>query len=139
LICAVHAVVGATVGKIVRRRPAAFFAGVASHLICDLLPHKDFDPLVEAPLLAITLSLIGARFGPLSPELIGAAGAVAPDLENAASHVGLLEADKMRFPSHRGDHQHGPKVSSALPQGILAVVCILFLLFSGKKALPQGE
>jgi hypothetical protein len=133
MICAVHATVGAAIGKLIGRHKGGFAAGVATHLICDLLPHKDFDPKVEAPLLAVTMGLLAWRFGIKSPEFIGAAGAVAPDLENAASRVGLLRADQMRFPTHRGEEKHGPKVKSALPQGILAAACLLFVLW------PTGE
>ena len=134
MICAVHAFIGAAAGRLIGRQDGAMAAGVASHLICDLLPHKDFDPRVEAPLLAVTLTFLGWRFGLKSPEFLGATGAVAPDVENAASYVGLISADDMKFPSHRGDHMHGPKVRSALPQGILAAVCLLFLLFAGRRA-----
>src|ERR1700733_8310824 len=63
MICAVHAAVGAAIGKLVGKRLGAFGSGVATHLICDLLPHKDFDPRVEAPLLAATLGAIANRCG----------------------------------------------------------------------------
>ena len=128
MICAVHATIGAAVGKLIGKRGGAFAAGVATHLICDLLPHKDFDAKVEAPLLAATMGAIALRCGVGSPEFAGACGAVAPDVENAASLVGIIGRDKMRFPSHLGDDRHGPKVKSALPQGILAAVCLLFVL-----------
>lgn len=134
MICAVHAVVGAALGRIARRKPGAFAAGVASHLICDLLPHKDFNYKTEAPLLAVTLGFLGFKFGIKSPEFIGAIGAVAPDVENAASVVNLIPKDAMRFPTHRGDDKHGPKVKSALPQGILVAACLAFLFWPRKKS-----
>lgn len=136
MICAVHALVGAALGKVIGKRGGAFAAGVASHLIGDLLPHKDFKPKEEAPLLAATLGVLAFRCGVNSPEFIGACGAVAPDLENAASVVGLIPPDAMRFPSHRGDDKHGPKVNSAWPQGVLALACLAFVVWpvaSGKK------
>ena len=133
MICAVHAVVGAALGKLIGKRGGAFVSGVASHLLCDLLPHKDFDPKTEAPLLAGTLGVLAFRCGVKSPEFIGACGAVAPDLENAASVVGLIPRDKMRFPTHRGDEKHGPKVKSAWPQGVLALVCLAFIFWPRKK------
>jgi len=129
MICAVHACIGAAVGRLIGRQDGAIAAGVATHLLADLMPHKDFDPKVEAPLLAVTMAFLGWRFGVKSPEFLGAAGAVAPDVENAASRVGLLAADKMRFPTHLGESRHGPKVGSALPQGILAAVCLGFVLW----------
>jgi len=133
MIVAVHAAVGAALGKLVERKDGAFAVGVASHLLCDLLPHKDFDIKVEAALAAVTFGVIAARCGVNSPEFIGAMGAVAPDAENAASVVGLLPKESMRFPTHQGDHHHGPKVQSALPQGILAAACLVFVFWPRKK------
>lgn len=133
MIVAVHAAVGAALGKLVERKDGAFAVGVASHLICDLLPHKDFDIKVEAVLAAATFGVLAARCGVNSPEFIGAMGAIAPDAENAASAVGLIPPESMRFPTHRGDHHHGPKVKSALPQGVLAAACLLFVLLPRKK------
>lgn len=128
MICAVHALVGAAVGKRVRKRGGAFACGVATHLLCDLLPHKDFAPKVEAPLLAATLGVIAWRFGVNSPEFLGAVGAISPDFENAAAMTGLIPREAMVFPTHQGEHHHGPKVDSALPQGVLAAACTAYLL-----------
>jgi hypothetical protein len=132
VICAVHALVGAAVGKIAGKRPGAFAGGVATHLIGDLLPHKDFDPKIEAPLLAATLGVLAWRCGVTSPEFVGALGGITPDLENAATRVGLIPADAMQFPTHRQGGYHGPKVESALPQGILAAVCAAYVLLDRK-------
>jgi hypothetical protein len=128
MICAVHALVGAAVGKRVGKRGGAFACGVATHLLCDLLPHKDLDPKVEAPLLAATLGVLAWRCGVNSPEFLGAVGAITPDFENAAAVTGLIPKDAMVFPTHQGDHHHGPKVDSVLPQGILAAVCAAYVL-----------
>lgn len=133
MICAVHAAIGAALGKFIGDRPGAFVAGVLSHWVADLLPHKDFTPQVEAPLLAATLGVLALRCGIASPEFVGACGAVAPDLENAAVVVHVLPRDKMIFPSHRGEHRHGPKTKSAWPQGILALLCLAFVLWPRKK------
>jgi hypothetical protein len=132
MICAVHALIGAAIGKRVGKRGGAFACGIATHLLGDLLPHKDFDPKIEAPLLAATLGVIALRKGIMSPEFLGALGGIAPDFENAAAVTGLLPADAMIFPTHQGDHHHGPKVASALPQGIIAAVCAAYLLRDGK-------
>ena len=129
MICAVHAVVGAAVGKLAGSRGGAFAAGVATHLLGDLLPHKDFDPKVEAPLLAATLGLLAWRCGVTSPEFLGAVGGVTPDVENAASVAGLIPRDAMRFPTHIGDGRfHGPKVRSAAPQLLGAALCLAYVL-----------
>ena len=129
MIASVHAVVGASIGKLAGEPKGALAAGVASHLLMDLLPHKDFDARTEAFLLAPTMAIIAWKFGLTSSEFVGAFGAIAPDLENAASRIGLLAEENMRFPTHLGEDKHGPKTKSALPQGILAAACAAFLLW----------
>ena len=129
MICAVHALVGAAVGKLSGSRPKAIAGGVATHFLGDLLPHKDFEPRIEAPLLAVTLGFLAWRFGVDSPEFLGAVGGVAPDVENAAWMAGLTPRDSVRFPSHIGDGLfHGRKTESALPQAAGAALCLLYLL-----------
>jgi hypothetical protein len=128
VICAVHALVGAAVGRAAGSRTPALAAGVATHLLGDLLPHRDFDPKVEAPLLAGTLALLALRCGVNSPEMAGAVGGVLPDVENAAQIVGLIPKASVRFPTHVGDGKHhGRPVASALPQGVLAAACLAFV------------
>jgi hypothetical protein len=124
LIAAVHAVVGAAIGRCTGNRVAAFGIGVLSHLICDLLPHRDLNPKVEAPLLAATLGAIAATSGVDSPEVAGAVGAICPDFQNAAAVTGLLPRERMVFPSHQGDHSHGLKIDTVLPQVALAAACL---------------
>lgn len=132
LIAAVHAIVGASVGKLAGETKGAAMGGVATHLLLDLLPHKDFDAKTEALLLAPTMAAIAWKFGLASPEFVGACGGIAPDIENAAQVVGLIPPEAMRFPTHLGDDKHGPKTASALPQGILAAACLAFLLWPRK-------
>lgn len=127
MICAVHALVGAAVGKIAGSRGKAFAAGVATHLIGDLLPHKDLAPKVEAPLLLFTLLILLWRHGLFSPEFWGSMGGVAPDVENAAQIAGIIPRSAMRFPTHQGEGTHGPKVGSVWPQAVLALLCVWFV------------
>ncbi len=129
MICAVHAAIGAAVGRLAGRKDTGFAAGVATHLLGDLVPHKDFDPKTEAPLLAATLALIAWRRGINSPEFWGAVGGITPDFENAAYVTGLLPKERLVFPTHvGGGTYHAPKVASAWPQGVLAAVCLLYAL-----------
>lgn len=137
MICAVHALVGAAVGKVARRRGGALAAGVATHLLGDLLPHKDFDPKVEAPLLAATLAFLAWRCCVDSPEFVGALGGVAPDVENAARIVGLIPTEALCFPTHIGDGKyHGRRVASAWPQAVGAALCLAFVLVPRRKDTP---
>jgi hypothetical protein len=112
----------------VKRRPLAFVAGVASHLVADMVPHKDYPAAVEAPLVLGAVALIGVTKGWGSPELAGALGATMPDIENIPA---LRQPDvepKFFFPSHR-DEMHGPRRESAAPQALLAGACLLALLW----------
>ncbi len=129
MICAVHAVIGAALGRASGGPPQAFVAGVASHLIGDLTPHKDFPARVELPLLAITISLIALIFGIKSPEFWGAVGGFAPDFENAAWMAGLIKQEGCRFPTHvHGGKYHAPALRTALPQAALVLGCLYYLL-----------
>ena len=128
MICAVHALVGAAVGKAVGQTGKAFAAGVATHLIGDLLPHRDLNPKTEAALLALTLTAIATRTGITSSEMAGAVGGFSPDFENAAQIVGLIPKGAMRFPSHAPqDRLHAPKVSVVWPQALIALACFWYV------------
>lgn len=124
----VHASVGAAIGRFTDNAPIAFGLGVVSHMLCDLLPHRDLTPREEAPLLGVAMTAIAARNGILSPEVAGAVGAVVPDVENAASMFGVIPASAMRFPSHQGEHSHGPKMRTVETQIVLAGICLAFAL-----------
>lgn len=129
MIGAVHACIGAAVGRAVGSRGKAFAAGVATHLIGDLLPHKDFPIQIEAPLLAVTLGVIAVRCGVNSPEVAGAVGGFVPDVENAAGIVGILPWDKVRFPTHRErGRYHGRRTKTVWPQMIGAALCLAYAL-----------
>ncbi len=134
MICAVHAVIGAAIGKAARHPGKAFVAGVASHLIGDLTPHKDLPAKVEAPLLAVTVLLILLRFGYKSPEFWGAFGGFAPDFENAAWMWGITKAEDCRFPTHiKNGKYHAPALRTAAPQLLLVAVCLCYLLRPAKE------
>ena len=134
MIAAVHALVGATLGRLCGSYPAALAAGVVSHAACDVVPHKDLTLPVEAPLLAGTLALLAWRCRIKSPELTGAVGAVLPDAENAAWMVGLIPRNWVRFPTHIAEGRyHGAETRSALPQAVLAGACLFFLLRSSSR------
>jgi hypothetical protein len=134
MICAVHAVIGAAIGKAAKDPGKAFAGGVASHLIGDLTPHKDLSPKVEAPLLAATLLVILLKYGIKSPEFWGAVGGFSPDFENAAWMFGLMKQEDCRFPTHiRQGKYHGPPLSTAVPQALLVLACLYYLLKPASK------
>ncbi len=123
----VHASIGAAIGSKVRNPAGAFAAGVASHLLADLFPHRDYDLPVELPLVGVTLAVIAARHGLKSPELAGALGAISPDIENGLERLELTKGSV--FPTHTKREWfigHGERVESPLPQVILAAACLIF-------------
>jgi len=131
MIGAVHACIGAAVGKLAGRRDRAFAAGIATHLLGDLTPHKDFTIKEEAPLLAATLGLIAWRCGVKSPEFWGAVGGFCPDIENGFYVLGVWPKKNLVFPTHvDGGKYHAPRTKSAWPQFFLALAC-LFFVFRG--------
>ncbi|HOP79759.1 MAG TPA: hypothetical protein PLU88_05205 [Armatimonadota bacterium] len=97
---ATHASIGAALGAIIRKPGLAFAAGVVSHIIADILPHRDCPPKVEAALLTATLGFIIARYGINSPQFWGAAGAVSPDFEHLLLELGLIRPEDEIFPTH---------------------------------------
>jgi hypothetical protein len=127
MVC-IHAAVGAAIGGSARRPWAALLGGIASHLFCDLLPHKDYDIKIEAPLAAGMFSYLAWRYGVSSPQFIGAVGAVLPDAENALFVLGARSQDSMVFPSHCEDKAwflgHGPKLESPATQIMLAAIAL---------------
>lgn len=134
MICAVHAVIGAAIGKAASHPGKAFAGGVASHLIGDLTPHKDLPAKVELPLLAVMLLVILLKYGIRSPEFWGAVGGFSPDFENAAWMFGLMKKEHCRFPTHIHDGKyHGPPVSTAVPQFVLVLACLYYLFRPADK------
>ncbi len=123
MVC-VHAAVGAGVGGAARDPRAAAGVGVVTHLLCDLVPHRDYDIRIEAPLALAMFVSLGVRYGVRSPQFWGAVGAVLPDAENALVVLGAFPQTKTLFPTHNKDAPwflgHGRKVRSPLPQFVLA-------------------
>ncbi|HEX5322838.1 MAG TPA: hypothetical protein VFW40_03570 [Capsulimonadaceae bacterium] len=122
----VHAAVGAALGGRVGNKPGALAGGVASHLICDLLPHRDYEMPVELPLLAGTMGFIAWRYGARSTQMAGAVGAILPDIENGLERLNIVSGTL--FPTHTKQSWfigHGRKVESPLPQVCLAALCLL--------------
>jgi len=118
---AVHAILGAAVGSLSSRRSVAFLAGVGTHLIGDLLPHRDYGAATELPLVAAALSLVAAEGGLSSPAFWGAVGGAAPDLENLAQRLGLTDGAGSVFPTHRW--WHGARRDEVLSQAALCLLC----------------
>lgn len=121
---AVHAGIGAAVGSLCKTKTGAFLAGVASHVIADILPHTDYPPVIEAPLVAASLAGIAAWRGVDSPEFWGALGGVAPDVEHGLLVTGLIREDQEVFPTHGPEPcLHGSVTGERWSQALITIAC----------------
>lgn len=124
MMVSVHAAVGAGSGSAVGYSGYALGIGVASHLLCDLVPHRDYDIKIEAPLALAMFVYLGVRYGLRSTQFWGAVGAVLPDAENALVIAGAFPQSKTLFPTHNASAPwfigHGRKIGSPLSQFVLA-------------------
>jgi hypothetical protein len=127
MIAAVHALMGAMLARFCDTSTQAALLGGASHVVADMLPHRDLDLPEEAFLLAGALTVICAIRGSDSREFAGALAAVFPDVENVIGRVRRLPDEELLLPTHR--HLHGPETRSLLPQLALATLgfAILFV------------
>lgn len=128
MIGAVHASIGAAIGTFCKNKSTAFVAGLVSHAVADALPHHDFPPKVEVPLMAGTVLLIGKLKGFDSPEFWGALGAIAPDTEHGLAAIGIGDFENEFFPTHLDNARlHGPSSNERLSQAIVAAAAALAL------------
>lgn len=126
---ALHALMGAALGKLTRHSGKAAAAGIASHVVTDLVPHKDYTIRGEGPLLIATLSLLAWKFGVKSPEFIGACAAAAPDVENVAAMMGFIPRKYLLSPTHRVEGFHAPDTETRWHQGVMAAACLAYLFW----------
>ena len=110
MYCTTHALVGGLAGGVVPTGLGSFVTGVATHAVCDMIPHHDYHEVYWGVLdagLAITLITLLARVHP-APTLYvaGAVGGAIPDLEIMLSHI-LPKGFRGMFPTHSGLLTHG--------------------------------
>jgi hypothetical protein len=122
VIVSLHVASGAAAGALARTRPRALLLGPLVHLAGDRMPHQDIaSRRFELVSGVVLLAALAAARGPLSPAVVGAAAASAPDLE----HVLKLPRPGGRklFPSHRvrSWHRAGgvPAWTQLLAAGVL--------------------
>jgi hypothetical protein len=96
-----HACVNAAAGRLFSKPVAAFAAGVVSHAILDLVPHKDVSAhKAEGLLVLIMLGLIGTSCGLKSPAFWCAMGGVLPDVEQVLPWTDPKRGRHRWFPTH---------------------------------------
>jgi hypothetical protein len=131
MIAAVHALVGAALGRLCHTRTQAVALASASHIGADMLPHRDLEIPQEAGLLAAALALIAAARGAGSREFAGAVGAVAPDIENLIGRMRGLPDEKLLLPSH--NRYHGRRTEGFEGQLALALIGLAVLLLPAER------
>ncbi len=137
MIAAVHALTGAALGRLLGNRGRAMLAGAASHVIADLLPHRDLDLPQEAALLAGALAFVVGARGANSPEFVGALAAAAPDLENLLARAGALPEERLLLPTH--NRLHGPETKGFGLQLALAAASVALLVAAPPADCAPGR
>ncbi len=132
LYVSTHVVIGAAAGSLVAGVPTAIVAGVASHVLADMVPHHDYNT-TRAGLTdtALTLGLIclGLWTRMTAPVMAGAVAAAVPDIEIGLRHLGA-RTGPLLFPSHSGLIPHGrsSRTVGAWLQGAAVAGSLLVLL-----------
>ena len=104
----VHAAIGAGLGAFAKDPATAFVAGVISHHFADRMPHREAPISLDVTAVVGFLVFLRFRYGGASPQLWGALGAIAPDLEHVLARFGILSKDEKYFTTHRNKGQlHG--------------------------------
>lgn len=128
---------GAAIGSLCRKKRDAFLAGIASHLIADITPHRDWSWEVE-PLFAVGALLgIGAWRGLDSTEFWGALGGIAPDAEHTLLISGVIRREDELFPTHfKAGKYHGRQTKKRWSQLLIAAASVAVVaLASSRKEL----
>jgi hypothetical protein len=131
VIVSLHVATGAAGGALVRSRPAAIGLGLLLHALGDGIPHEDIDSRrFEIASGVVCLLALAARHGSLSPIVLGAGAASAPDLEHVLPFP--RPGGRELFPSHRIEGWHRAGGLSARTQ-LLAAGVLVGLLLAARK------
>ncbi len=96
-----HACVNAALGRMFRKPATAFAAGMVSHAVLDLVPHKDVSAhKAEGMLVLVMLALVGSGCGLKSPSFWCAMGGVLPDVEQVLPWTDPKRGHHRWFPTH---------------------------------------
>ncbi|HEY3280843.1 MAG TPA: hypothetical protein VGN26_01080 [Armatimonadota bacterium] len=133
----VHALLGSALGSLFGSRPAAFAAGMASHALGDVLPHRELPVAADGALTSALLALLVYRFGLGSPEVLGALGGISPDIEHIPTLAGLKGEEGKFYPTHGGplhlEHGDDPEHDGAQLVIALAAAAILLRPRRGRQ------
>jgi hypothetical protein len=101
-----HALVGGLAGALTGQPGAAFVAGVASHVLLDVVPHHDDNRtlhLIADGCAALAVLILAVVMRNMSMAA-GVIGGVIPDLENLPDIVFRRKGGRKIFPSHWWEH-----------------------------------
>lgn len=130
-----HFAAGALAGSLVPVAAVAPFIGLGSHLLLDVLPHRDFENYrIEIVLWLAAMAALLAGGGMTLAILLGGLAAVLPDLENLLWKLGLIRDGQKIFPGHRpGLIRHGREAGagSLVLQVVFSVAVIAYLIGRG--------
>ena len=99
MIVSLHVATGAAAGALVGSRAGALLVAPLTHVVGDLVPHRDISSTkFEAASGATAVLLVARAHGAFSPVTVGALAASVPDLEHILPW--RLRGRKV-FPTHR--------------------------------------
>ena len=109
-----HFAAGALAGSLIPIPIVAPFVGLGSHLLLDMIPHKDFEDYRLEIVLWVAAMIVLFAGGAYSWAIVLCGlFAVLPDLENLLHKTGAIRRDQMIFPGHRkGLLRHGRETGS---------------------------
>jgi hypothetical protein len=129
-----HIAAGAIVGALSPTPYAASFFGLASHVVLDIIPHRDIDRMrYELILAAVAIAAIVIGGALTLNVSLGIAFALVPDVENLLWKLGAIRDDQKVFPGHRRFLPHGAVAgrSSIGFQMAVSAAAIAFLIRRG--------
>ncbi len=131
-----HFAAGALAGALIPNPIAAPFVGLSSHLLLDMIPHRDFeDYRVEIVLWVVSMIILFAGGAYSMAIVLCGLFAVLPDFENLLWKTGKIRDDQKIFPGHRkGLIRHGRKTgtwSIVLQVAFTAVVIVWMIRRNG--------
>lgn len=124
-----HFAAGALAGSLIPIPFAAPLVGLGSHLLLDMIPHKDFeDYRIEIVLWIIAMIVLFAGGAYSWAIVLAGLFAVLPDLENLLQKTGKIRRDQMIFPGHRkGYIRHGRETGAwSVVLQVAFTVAVLF-------------
>lgn len=128
-----HVAAGALAGALSPNPYWAPFFGLGSHVLLDILPHYDFERMLNEFIFTICAVAVLAIGGVLHTAVVlGIVFGTLPDLENLLWRMGKIKNDQKIFPGHERILPHGRTAGiTNLYLQIVASAAVLILLIRG--------